>query len=86
MEYCDAEYPDGHCSFLGRLMVRRRAGLCYHVKFVGVFWIFSPRMTQMGRGVVSSHYVILVSITIVTRCRCRCRQSMSMMIVRDVVS
>ena len=28
-------------------MVRRRAVLCYHVKFVGVFWIFSPKMTQM---------------------------------------
>ena len=26
---------DGHCSFLGWLMVRRRAVLCYHVKFIG---------------------------------------------------
>ena len=72
---------DGHCSFLGRLMVRRRAVLCYHVKFVGVFWIFSSRMTQMGGDVVLSHIVFLVFMTIVLMSRCHCRLSMVVMIV-----
>ena len=35
-------------------MVRRRAELCYHVKFSDVFWILSSRMTQMGGYVVLS--------------------------------
>ena len=56
----------------GGLMVRRRAELCYHVKFSVVFWIFSSRMAQMGRCVVSSHDVILVFMITVTSCRCHC--------------
>ena len=46
-------------------MVRRRAVLCYHVKFVGVFCSFSSRMTLMGGKVVLSHDVVLVSINTV---------------------
>ena len=64
-------------------MVRRRAELCYHVKFSVVFWIFSSRMTQMRGDVVLSLDVVLVCIIIVVRCRCHCRQSMAVMIVTD---
>ena len=57
---------DGHCSFLGRLMVRRRAVLCYHVKFGGVFCSFSSRMTLMRGKVVFLYLdVVLVSMIMV---------------------
>ena len=62
-------------------MVRRRPELCYHVKFVGVFRTFSPKMTQMGGDVLLSHVVILVFMIIVLMCRCHCRWSMTVMIV-----
>ena len=51
------------------------------MKFVGVFWIFSPKMTLMGGNVFLSHVVILVFMIIVLMSRCHCRWSMTVMIV-----
>ena len=51
------------------------------VKFVGVFWIFSSRMTQMGGDVFLSHVVFLVFMIIVLMSRCHCRWSMTVMMI-----
>ena len=53
----------------------------FFVKFVGVFWIFSSRMIQMGGDVVLSHVIILVFMIIVLMSRCHCRWSMIVMMV-----
>ena len=56
---------DFGCSFEGGVAPKKVYFGGLFVKFTGVFWIFSPRMTQMGRYVFSCHDVVLVSIIIV---------------------